>query len=347
MNKTELLKKIVSLAPYDSDKNDDFRTILKEALQKYKDYLSKVDIVNDIDTWKSCIEKSKKHIKQINKIVTNSCMGLPSTAYAQLTNLLKSYETDKTLNWSSINNDEKFYRMRLIEDRRTNIKFNEMFHVPLNKRRIIKTHRYSIPGYPCLYLGTSIYTCWEELGRPLLNNCWTSQLTVIKKFSLLDLRIPKSEEFENNFFKYVQLFPLIIACMIPVKNSNDVYKPEYIIPQLLIEWVIKKQKDGIFYTSAHKNNEFNYLTEKSENIAIPVKSPLSKTIYCPELSQLFKISDPLNYEIEHLKSGDVTDDNYISSKNSNNYEKSSFYFLEKRLAELSEDHLHNLENSQS
>lgn len=33
-------------------------------------------------------------------------------------------------------------------------------------------------------------------------------------------------------------FPLLLSCMVVVSNRDDVFKPEYIIPQLVTEWVI-------------------------------------------------------------------------------------------------------------
>ena len=42
----------------------------------------------------------------------------------------------------------------------------EMMHIPYHKRHLISNQRFSLSGYPCLYLGTSIYGCWEELERP-------------------------------------------------------------------------------------------------------------------------------------------------------------------------------------
>ncbi|MFW1494652.1 hypothetical protein ACEV9S_24505, partial [Vibrio parahaemolyticus] len=47
-------------------------------------------------------------------------------------------------------------------------------------------------------------------------------------------------------------WPLIAACSIRVKNPSDNFKPEYIIPQLLLQWARDyKSIDGIRYTSTH------------------------------------------------------------------------------------------------
>ncbi len=154
-----------------------------------------------------------------------------------------------------------------------------------------------------------------------------------KEFDLLDLRIPSENDFINNFTNIIQLFPLIIASMIPVKNSEDVYKPEYILPQLLIEWIIKNNKDGIYYTSAHKNIDFDYPSEKSDNVAMPVKEPFKSVSNCPKLASLFKITNPLNNEIEQLKEGYRIDWEIFDAKDklAEKYRISDFHNLEERL----------------
>lgn len=330
MTKNELYKEILNLAPYHSEKID-FREILREVLHNYTTLLSGLDKTECPKDWDLVVKQTCKRIAKLNGIATNSYKGLPSTAYAQLRNLLGDYKDQ--LMWVNIPVNKTFYRMRLIDGRRTNIKYKEMFHIPINKRRMVKTQRYSIPGFPCLYLGNSIYGCWEEMGRPMMNNCWVSKLSTKEEIRLLDLRIPDESTFQSNFLEYVQLFPLLIASMIPVINNEDVYKPEYIIPQLLIEWLIKEGKDGVYYTSAHKSLDFEYPAEKSDNVAIPVKEPLKGDTNCPLLAASFRITHPLNNEIEQLKCDYPIDGGTFGSEDllAENYKTSNFYYLEERL----------------
>ena len=129
--------------------------------------------VNDVgvpkNDWKVVVDKTNKRIEKIEDIAKNSYKGLPSTDYSHLRNLLDN-EYRVILRWSMIPENVTFYRMRMIDERRTNISYKEMFHIPINNRRSVKTQRYSTPGFPCLYLGNSIYGCWEEMGRPLMSN---------------------------------------------------------------------------------------------------------------------------------------------------------------------------------
>lgn len=335
MNKEELYQECIKLTPYLEQKSDDYRYNLSHALKTYQSFLQKLDNNQQPNGWNELFSHVNKIINKIKDIALNSYKGLPSTAGSMLSNMMKSYG-DKLI-WENIPVDTYFYRMRRIEDRRTNITYDEMFHIPIDKRRLVTTQRYSTPGYPCLYLGKSIYTCWEEMNRPRMSDCWVSQLKNTQEIYLLDLRVPSLQSFLDNFENYILLFPVIIACMLPVINSNDIYKPEYIIPQLLTEWIIKKGKDGIYYTSTHKNSDFDYPDDKYENVAMPVKDPIMSNRYCSKLKSVFKITQPLNNEIEQLREGyenncGLFDLNNIDQKKEH-YELSNFGNLEKRLRE--------------
>ena len=73
-----------------------------------------------------------------------------------------------------------------------------MFHIPFNKRGKVETQRYSAPGYPCLYLGSSVNACWEELGQPRFDDMMVSRFVVKEAFPVLDLRMPKEEDLEGD-----------------------------------------------------------------------------------------------------------------------------------------------------
>ena len=56
------------------------------------------------------------------------------------------------------------YRMRISKE---TLSKEKMFHVPFNMREKVSSARFSIPGFPCLYLGTSLEVCWNEIKRSL------------------------------------------------------------------------------------------------------------------------------------------------------------------------------------
>lgn len=333
MNKVELYREILHLTPYNGGNKEDYRKTLKEAVNKYKHL---VDELNENDRpagWDNLKNTVSKIISKINDIALNSYKGLPSTAGTQLSNLIK--ENQKSILYRTLGVNSVFYRMRTFEDRRTNISHTEMFHIPMEMRRKVSTQRYSTPGYPCLYLGMSVYTCWEEMNRPRMSDCWVSRLNNINKIRLLDLSVPELDYFIANFESYLKIYPIIISCMLPVENSKDIYKPEYIIPQLITEWIIKNDMVGIYYTSVHKSNGFDFPMSKYQNIAIPVKTPLKQKGYCDILSPLFEITAPINLEIEHLRNENQIDWEEFGldelQQQEENYHNSAFGHLEEWL----------------
>lgn len=305
MNKVELYREILHLTPYKGGDNKDYRKTLKEALYKYKHLVDGLDEDDKPASWDNLKNTVTKIISKINEIALNSYKGLPSKAGSKLSNMLRVNQNSVLYKTLPINS--AFYRMRTFEDRRTNISHTEMFHIPMEMRRKVTTQRYSTPGYPCLYLGMSVYTCWEEMNRPRMSDCWVSRLNNTSPVRLLDLSVPELDYFVANFENYLKIFPIIISCMLPVENAKDVYKPEYIIPQLITEWIIKNKMTGIYYTSVHKSDGFDFPMSKYQNVAIPVKTPLKQKGYCDILSPLFEITEPMNHEIEHLRYGDQID----------------------------------------
>jgi hypothetical protein len=126
--------------------------------------------------------------------------------------------------------------------------------------------------------------------------------------------------------------------MMPVVNAEDTYKPEYIVPQLIIEWLLKNRNrkiDGVCYTSTHINDEFDFPDDKFLNYAIPVYSVDARMKYCKKLCKLFKVTSPTTNDIEKLKSGYDIDagiwDLDMDERKKHNYDSSDFGQLEKRL----------------
>lgn len=62
-----------------------------------------------------------------------------------------------------------------------------------------------------------------------------SRLECERELRLVDLRTPSYDDWNDNPEKYLLFFPIIIACSFKVNNENDSFKPEYIIPQLIME----------------------------------------------------------------------------------------------------------------
>lgn len=206
-----------------------------------------------------------------------------------------------------------------------------MFHLPFELRHRATTQRFSIPGLPCLYLANSSYVCWEELDRPDYKDFYLSRFEIkdFMKLNALDISLtPKSlatlinktseimeegvDGWDSMILNYIIKWPLIFCCSIKVLNADATFKPEYIIPQYLLEWVRhNKRLNAIKYFSvkAHLNQDADY--SKFINIVFPVQE-IKDTGYCSHLSSSFAYTNPKRF-------ADIDTTSEISQEGFKNY----------------------------
>jgi len=200
----------------------------------------------------------------------------------------------------------------------------DMLHIPLNKRDCVKTQRFSVPGTPCLYLGTSSYNIWRELDRPSFSDFNVSMIRMKpveerKEIRILNLTANIYFIYEiigtetNNLInietvklllEQLKIWPLICATSFKVKNSVGFFHSEYIVSHLIMMNLPKLKIDGIAYVSKRMEPQ----EEKSAlplmvNIALPVISVKGNGIYGDICSKI-EITDPVNFqEFQGLDSG--------------------------------------------
>lgn len=188
----------------------------------------------------------------------------------------------------------------------------DLFHIPFEKRNKVSNQRYSVIGYPCLYLARSVYCCWQEYNTPSIEEITVAKFIYQKgndnrNMNLMDLRLKDSFQDKNDFISYLIRLPLILACSIRTKTPNETFKPEYIVSQLLLHAIIKrdanKRFNGIIYTSTRYEGRQNKIIQKKlmENIVIPVIETKDKG-FCENLSQHFELSAHLaikNWLVTH------------------------------------------------
>lgn len=179
--------------------------------------------------------------------------------------------------------------------------------MPFDLRHKISTYRYSIPGYPCLYLGGSLYVCWEELNKPDFSKLYLSAYKIDDTIRVLNFGYRPAEiaviienmsqhmtkVLENFCEAYMILWPLIAACSIRVLIDGP-FKVEYIIPQLLLQWISNERSeiDGIRYFST-KVVDYPNNPKINCNFAFPVKSD-SRHGFCAKMKAGFKLTEPKN-----------------------------------------------------
>lgn len=181
-----------------------------------------------------------------------------------------------------------------------------LFHLPFELQDRAESMRFSEAGVPSLYLGTSSYCCWKELGSKPHTRLWISRYELAKGQTLriLDLGYTPSNISElirpyylHNYTKttemiisYAILWPLLNACLTPKDELAD--KPEYVIPQILLGYVTKSPRfDGIRYFSSKIENSAEVF-RNGMNYVIPTKTIGKIEGYCPKLLNKFKLTDP-------------------------------------------------------
>lgn len=290
----------------------DFSTYLEKIL--IEDFYGKVERLEekeiDRDSFQFPLDFIKRTQKQFTKGLVETVKkyyeGKPNEAYElfrnTLVNDLKNF--DEVLSFKDLPLNTDFYRMRLASPNFP-LERTDLFHIPFEKRGLVKSQRFSIPGFPSLYLGSSVYVCWEELGRPLRNQFQVVRMSNNETLKILDLSPLQGDDLLNKrkLYRYFMTWPLIAACSIKVKNMDDTYKPEYIIPQILLQW-IRNNHDvkGLTYQTTHINFRNVSTRGNLSNTVFPVISN-KKTGLCPELVRIFQISEPLSPELLDIVEG--------------------------------------------
>lgn len=305
----------VSLPKIRSVKEASFPSYLKKIFKKYISGLEAVEGKDKLTVFvRNKIHISQKLVHNLNKIVKKYFDGLPHESFKLLNDFISSdssilnrlYSTPIDPNYLS-----DLYRIRIEDDEEFTRR--KMFHIPFQLRHKVTTQRFSIPGFPSLYLGSSCYLCWNELGCPALDSVYSVRLEANQEIRVLDLGytpqdlsvIVKGMAIDNSddsrkieyFASHILNWPLIAACTVRVLYPDAPFKPEYIVPQLLLQYV-KEDKteniDGVRYFTVRYGNPFNPLLLGS-NFVFPVKTARKEGL-CQKLVNLFQSTEVLSWQ---------------------------------------------------
>ena len=264
--------------------------------------------------------------------------GYPAEAYRCMDSLMKSmgpFPMYITLRINPKREKINLYRMAKV-DENVNDK-SRIFHAPYDIRPKIRTYRYSIAGYPCLYLADFIELC--ECEMELFKNkekaiasrfVWEDSIPInILDFGFRPQDLAESNESSkgkkessslNNRKKFERIavihrslgqpdklrigaaeiymlwYPILAACSYVRVNRNDAFAPEYLVPQLLTQYIRNEKNDvllGIRYFSCYSEKA----SEKGMNYAFPTSGdPLvlknGVKQFCPVLNEAFKLTEP-------------------------------------------------------
>lgn len=225
-----------------------------------------------------------------------------------LLQLLPSYTLHRNGDVSPV-----FYRMR--NDRCSNPL--ELFHVPYEKRYLASYSRYSIAGYPSLYLSSSLEMSWHELDEPDLRDVSYSRYHITgSQITFIDLGLPMtSEHFSWNIgqlsemYSVLVFYPLIMSCSLKVKHKGT-YVPEYFVPQTMLEILrLHARKDGkirgIAYPSTKASDIESFVKRRNRNFVIPTIGAEQRDGYCAEISTLFTMTHPIMFPVDYKGKVDI------------------------------------------
>ena len=335
--------------PIEVKSDDDYLKKLTAVLNEYYNFLSnnsafkyEMKLLEDVKEnndkiiesikkyYSGEIVESKKHIKEIlvnykddddNFFVSELDK---SYAFRQIATFVNLHSQGDERKYKEMNEYElSFFKART--DEVTERK--EMLHIPFNKRGIISTQRFSIAGIPCIYMGTTSYVCWLELGRPSNNKFYVSSYKFNdedKKLKILNLVI--SEPLINGIFnrgiekegskqkilqiRMLKLWPLICATSFSIVEENRKFRSEYIISQLIMHCLKELNIDGVAYLSKKGKDDFQF--PQGVNLAIPVFEHFEEELYGKQCAELL-LSKPYNYEaFLNLKDVEVNGLSYIN-----------------------------------
>lgn len=193
-----------------------------------------------------------------------------------------------------------FFRARISIE---NLQSKDMFHIPFNLRGRISTQRFSMPGVPCLYLATTTYGAWIELGRPDCEMFFASAFKIPNDLKILNLCISQmfingsaSLADENEIKEletYIEIYPLILATSFRILELDRKFKSEYIISQLVMQAARELGIDGVAYLS--KKTEDYYAYPQAVNLAILVPDKFDGTNNYWDRAEEVELTEPRRF----------------------------------------------------
>ncbi|OUQ07022.1 hypothetical protein B5E92_10000 [Erysipelatoclostridium sp. An15] len=324
----------------EEDINGEFIEIAKKYKSIFKNILDEYYSGNIIKAY-DLVEKLVNEYKESDILVSN---------------ISKSY----SFNYYVIGNkkwDEfVFYRARLGREEHNYTK-DDLKHTPFNMISKIGTYRFSIPGQPCLYLGTTTYDCWLEMKKPQNNEFNAGCILLKKDYIILNLSIDvgffteMSKSIKQNILK--DLFKLLLVSMVTsycISEEPRYFKSEYIISQLFTLACKSNEIDGIAYISKRVSSnafghdicmnlalfipyehgkEYSAITENEMIIGIPVNFAFFDKLYSSitgsiidrlpfERSPYIKNIGNFEYQVPYKKTKFYDFDKYLYKLTKNN-----------------------------
>lgn len=214
-----------------------------------------------------------------------------------------------------------FFRVRAVDSPSVDISdnANELFHIPFSKRRNVSNERFSLAGFPCLYLATMLPLAWQETGYPekyyYSEFCYddlgkkdgdrSNELRFLSIYSPNEIRNWGTSVKYNDFEFWIQvikqsliMYPLTLACAFVNSSGKSPFKQEYIIPQMLMQWIQRNIGfvQGVSYFTCLDTSAFTS-SWCAYDLVLPALLPGNKDMYSIKLKEKLNWSMPIYYSI--------------------------------------------------
>ena len=294
----DILKEPLLNIPISYDKKNGFSKSMNSLMLEYEKLVRRYGYIQLADE----ISVFRSYIREMYRLYNK---GMHAKAYQKFTTAIRhlNFKDEKLVTELT---EKEIYRARINREN-YDFKPKEMMHIPLNLRGRVKTERYSAPGLPCLYLGASPYVCWVELNRPSFDEFQVARLvkneqetTYVLDLSILP-NIYDSEDYTQKISleEYLSVWPIIAMCSVTVNREEDDFKPEYIFPQFILEYIMtdsefSQKVIGIKYASMKVGgiSAKQYEEDKKTYISyvIPVSSDVDDLeMIDPEIDKIMQI----------------------------------------------------------
>ncbi|EKA7408364.1 hypothetical protein Q2Y20_000043 [Vibrio parahaemolyticus] len=311
----------------------DFHKTVTSALECVCNVLTESGILNEGDCY---FDKIPATYSLYSEVILLTLQGKRSEGFnlfrEKLYPTLQPYNGSRKVKSKLQEQKKEAYRIRCISSYMSNLERGDLFHVPFQLIHYIENSRFSICGFPSLYLSSSAYGAWEELGRPDLKECYFSRFNIdLKTLNFIDLTVSPCEVYielknllngfhltqepkvKNQFLlnirsvilSYFYAWPTILCSSYKVRHQAP-FKVEYIFPQILLECLLSdkdKVYDGIMFKSTKSLALRGHLEQdtsnRNTNYVIPAKN-YSASGFCNDLSKKIPLTEPINYALHQL-----------------------------------------------
>lgn len=322
-----------------------FPVALQEKFSKFSEWLWGINHY-ETDRKENIVVFQNKIIDIINTYYK----GKSGKAYKLFDELLSNTIKDEKVSFiSKVNENSRLYRARVEKvDQKIPFTNDDMFHIPFKHRTKVKNHRFSISGLPCLYMSSSSYACWLELNRPPVDRLSVSLFLVTKPIKVFDMCLLYDiieEKKQDSIVGNEEMLSLFIACSFLPNNDDDEFKPEYIIPQFLMQWMLESPINirGVRYYT-HRASVDSVNSRLYTNFVFPA-SDIQDKDYCPLLKKSFNIqgtisgnilqysnSSPGIIAVESKEAIEKDEYFYVTPGRKRRYAESLFGLIEKTLS---------------